>query len=72
MSTAADPVQNELTLARAAALLDRSESAVRRLIATGALPAVRRLGRIYVSAADVERLLKGQPVAVTAPDAAAG
>lgn len=51
-----------LTLAEAAATLRCCEKTVRKYVAAGKLPAVRRLGRVLVRRADIEALHNGQQV----------
>ncbi len=71
MLAAAPPAEpiDEVTIPEAAVLIHRGETAVRRLIAGGRVRAVRRLGRIYVNRADIDKLRAGEPVR---PEAVAG
>jgi excisionase family DNA binding protein len=52
----------ELTPTEAALMCGRSEWTILRWVKDGKLSAVRRLNRIYLRRADVEKLLTGSPV----------
>jgi excisionase family DNA binding protein len=60
--TQATEGRDELTPAETAVLLARSVRTVERYIASARLPAVRKLGRVVVSRADVEKLLAAEPI----------
>ena len=55
-------MDEELTLAEAAARLGRNLELVRTWIASGRLPARKRAGRWFVSARDLDKFIKREPV----------
>lgn len=64
--TASAPDVERLPLLEAAVFLGCSVSTVRNLAHRGKLGAVRRLGKLLVSKADLEKLAAGEPVPVAA------
>lgn len=58
--TATEKGADMLTLAEVAVECRRSETTVKRWLASGRLKGRRILGRVYIARKDVEQLLKGE------------